>query len=130
MIGPTSRYAGLPVRVLESGTGPRTPYLSRRFLPAADSLPLLQEATVGQGDRLDLIASRTIGDPEQYWRICDANDAMNPVALLQPVGRRLRIPVPYPRQLGVSLPLSFADDPATMSAPLPLPAPTSSNGHS
>lgn len=112
MIGPTSRYAGLRVRVLDTGDGPGIPYLSRRFLPPGDSLPLLQETAVVQGDRLDLIAARTIGDPEQYWRICDANDAVNPVALLQPVGRRLRVPVPYPRQLGIALPLAFEDEPA------------------
>jgi hypothetical protein len=107
MIGPTSRYAGLQVRVLEAADSAPTPYLSRRFVPAATSLPLLQEVAVAQDDRLDLITARTLGDPEQFWRICDANDAMNPTALLAPVGRRLRVPVPYPRQAGLSLPLSL-----------------------
>ena len=31
-----------------------------------------------QGDRLDNIAARYLGDPEQFWRICDANGAMRP----------------------------------------------------
>ena len=40
------------------------------------------------GDRLDLITARTLGDPEQFWRICDANDALDPDDLAEP-GRRL-----------------------------------------
>ena len=34
-----------------------------------------------------------LGDPEQFWRICDANDAMRPDDLTAEVGRRLLIPV-------------------------------------
>ena len=28
------------------------------------------------GDRLDQIAARFLGDATQFWRVCDANDAM------------------------------------------------------
>jgi nucleoid-associated protein YgaU len=45
---------------------------------------------VKQSDRLDLIAARTLGDPLLFWRIADANDAMNPFDLL--TRRALRIP--------------------------------------
>jgi hypothetical protein len=69
-------------------------YWKRRFLPAGDTLPLLVEVTVTEGDRLDLIAARTIGDPEQFWRICDANDALNPFDLAEEPGRILRVPIP------------------------------------
>ena len=58
-------------------------YFSRRFLPPGSSMPLVMGVTVTQGDRLDLIAARTFGDPEQYWRICDANDALDPFERLQ-----------------------------------------------
>ena len=58
------------------------------------SLPLLVEITVNQGDRLDLITANTLGDPEQFWRICDANDAMHPGELTAVPGRRLRVAVP------------------------------------
>ena len=71
-------------------------YHARRFLPQGSLLPVAQEINVVEGERLDLIAFRTLGDPEQYWRICDANDAMNPRELLSRVGRRLRIPLPVP----------------------------------
>jgi hypothetical protein len=52
--------------------------------------------TVAQSDRLDLIASRTLGDSEQFWRVADANNAMHPLDLTEVVGRVLRIPLPQP----------------------------------
>ena len=57
-------------------------------------MPLLANVTVTQGDRLDLIAARTLGDAEQYWRICDANDALDPLDLTSTLGRVLRIAMP------------------------------------
>jgi nucleoid-associated protein YgaU len=56
-------------------------------------MPLLVEVTVTQGDRLDLITARTLGDPGQFWRICDANNTINPSDLIKP-GRILLVPVP------------------------------------
>ena len=47
-----------------------------------------------QGDRLDNITAQYLGDPEQFWRICDANDAMRPDELTETIGRRLRITLP------------------------------------
>ena len=38
----------------------------------------LQIVTIGAGDRLDNLAARYIGDPQQFWRLCDANGAMQP----------------------------------------------------
>jgi nucleoid-associated protein YgaU len=57
-------------------------------------MPLLVEVTVTEGDRLDLITARTLGDPEQFWRICDANNTMHPAALTAQPGQRVRVPVP------------------------------------
>ena len=37
---------------------------------------------VTPGDRLDLVANRIYGDPLMFWRLCDANDAMDPVRML------------------------------------------------
>ena len=34
--------------------------------------------TVQQGDRLDLIAAKYLGDPLMFWLICDANGAIAP----------------------------------------------------
>ena len=95
---PTSRYYGIETTVLESGGGPegayQIRYLKRRFVPAAERLSLLQEHTVEAGDRLDNITARYLGDPLQFWRVCDANNAMNPFDLCAEVGRRLRITLP------------------------------------
>ena len=55
---------------------------------------MLQEHVVGQGDRLDNITARYLGDPEQFWRVCDANRAMRPEELTEEIGRRLRITLP------------------------------------
>ena len=42
-------------------------YKERRFIPSAEKMKTLQEILFTAGDRLDLIASRTLGDPEQFW---------------------------------------------------------------
>ena len=94
MFEPTSRYYAIPTAVYVAPDGRESAYKRRRFPPRGAALPLLVEVVVGQGDRLDLIAARTLGDPEQFWRICDANDALNPADLTTPVGRTLRVPVP------------------------------------
>jgi hypothetical protein len=53
----------------------------------------LQEHVVTQGERLDNITALYLGDPEQFWRLCDANAAMQPEEL-EEISRRLRITLP------------------------------------
>ena len=84
MFEPTSRYYAIPTARLDLPGRAGVPYKRRRFLPPGESLPPLVEVTVAPGDRLDLITARTLGDPEQFWRVCDANDAMNPAELTPP----------------------------------------------
>lgn len=90
-----SRYAALAnaplVHVDERGR--EIPYVPRRILPRGDSMPTLAELAVGPGERLDLVAARGLGDPELFWRICDANDAMNPFDLVAECGGHLRVPL-------------------------------------
>lgn len=93
MFEPTSRYYALEDASLTIPDGHIITYKRRRFLPDGEKMPLLVEVTVTEGDRLDLITARTLGDPEQFWRICDANNAMNPSDLVE-LGRVLRVPVP------------------------------------
>ena len=87
-IAETSRYFSVSRGRTKDGIA----YLRRRFLPQASMIPALQAAKVQAADRLDLIAYRTLGDPEQAWRIADANDAMNPPDLL--LRPTLRVPLP------------------------------------
>jgi hypothetical protein len=90
----TSRYHGLDTATLETAQRKTIVYLRRRFVPSAERFQLLQEHTVMQGERLDNIAARYLGDPESFWQICDANNAMRPEELTQTIGRRLRITLP------------------------------------
>jgi hypothetical protein len=96
MFEPSSRYYRIETVTYTLPDGRLVSYKRRRFVPKGDEMPLLTEVTVTQGERLDLIAARTLGDPEAFWRICDANDAIDPLELLEPLGRRLRIPLPQP----------------------------------
>ena len=89
-----SRYNGIDTEKMETGNGRTIIYLRRRFVPPPESFALLQEHTVIQDDRLDNLATRYIGDPEQFWRLCDANAAMRPEELTETTGRRLRITMP------------------------------------
>jgi len=89
-----SRYYSVDTTVYENEDGRQITYVKRRFLPRGEDLTLLVEVTISEGDRLDLMAHRTLGSSEASWWICDANDAMNPADLLADTGERLRIPIP------------------------------------
>jgi len=89
-----SRYYAIDTDTLTLPDGRSVVYLRRRMLPRGDSLMLLMETSVADGERLDQIAARTLGDPLHFWQICDANDAMDPLELEQQTGRRLRVPLP------------------------------------
>ncbi len=91
---PESRYHGIPALQLTQPDGTDIAYLKRRFVPPPENFALQQEHMVTSGDRLDNLAARYIGNPTQYWRICDANGAIRPDELTDTVGRRLRITLP------------------------------------
>lgn len=91
MFDHTSRYYGLDTATLITPEGRHISYKRRRFLPQAETLSPVLEVRVKEGDRLDTLAANLLGDPEQYWQICDANNAMNPFELTTKVGRTLRI---------------------------------------
>lgn len=94
MFDATSRYARLPVLTLEREGRDPLPYVARRFVPAGSSLQTLAEVPVQSDDRPDLITSRTLGDPLQFWRVADANDVLDPGELTDEPGQRIRVPVP------------------------------------
>lgn len=90
----TSRYHGIDTTTLETVEGRTIIYLRRRFIPPPVQFALLQEHTVSQGDRLDNLAAHYLGNPEQFWRLCDANGAMDPNELTECAGKTLRITLP------------------------------------
>lgn len=94
VFGSNSRYVNTPTAKLVLADGTELTYLRRRFVPQPETLFLRQEHVVVEGDRIDNIAARYLGDPEIYWLICDANRAMRPASLTEEIGRRLRITLP------------------------------------
>ena len=93
LFAPTSRYYGLDTTAILQQGRP-VAYVLRRFVPPPERLQLLQQHTVMQGDRLDNIAAKYLGDPTLFWQLCDANGAMRPWELVETVGRKLRITMP------------------------------------
>ncbi|MEM1177003.1 MAG: hypothetical protein AAGM22_01565 [Acidobacteriota bacterium] len=94
MFSKSSRYAPIPDLEIRDDVGRIVRYKARRFLPQAGRIPAKGGAVVRQGDRLDLIAARTLGQSQFFWRIADANDAMDPFQLTARSNRTLRVPVP------------------------------------
>jgi hypothetical protein len=94
MFSVNSRYLNIATAEYQSRAGKQYVYLRRRFLPAVENFDLLLEHVVTQGERVDNIAAEFLGDPELFWRLCDANGAMRPEELTETVGRRLRITLP------------------------------------
>jgi hypothetical protein len=60
-----------------------------RFVP---DTPGRLSHLVADHDRVDLLADRYLGDPERYWRICDANRVLWPPDLLARPGRPIDVP--------------------------------------
>ena len=88
MFASTSRYAALETATVTvpqpDGTGREVRYARRRLLPPVDRHTTLVEHTVAAGERLDLLAARYLGDPAQFWRLCDATGALRPEELEVP----------------------------------------------
>lgn len=89
----TSRYYTIETTTLETPDGKTIRYLRRRFLPLVERFTVIQEYTVTEGDRLDVISARFLGDPEQFWRLCDANPIQEPEEL-EKVGYQIRLTMP------------------------------------
>ncbi len=92
---PNSRYDGVPLaRLVRSADDAGVPYVLRRFIPQRRDIGIAAEHVVTSGERPDLLASQSLGDPELYWRIADANAATDPFELSDTPGARVRIPQP------------------------------------
>lgn len=98
-----SRYEGVPEAELVTadarGEGRTIRYKRIRFIPdtggtgagtGAGTVPY----RVQPDDRPDLVAYKTAGDPELFWRLCDANRVMRPDELTEEPGSLIRIPAP------------------------------------
>lgn len=91
-----SRYYGTGTLSYVSPQGETVAYLAQRIVPqpGAPNFATVAQHTVRQGDRLDLIAAKYLGDPLIFWLICDANGAIDPRELVATPGRVLNITTP------------------------------------
>lgn len=91
----TSRYFQIEIGQYQSGPQAQPiAYVRRRFLPSPERFSPIGSYTVTEGDRLDNITAAFLGDPEQFWRVCDANNALSPSGLTATLGRVLQITLP------------------------------------
>lgn len=91
-----SRYYGSATLTYTTPTGQAIAYLAQRIVPqpGTPNFATIAQHTVRQGDRLDLIAAKYLGDPLIFWLICDANGAIDPIDLVDTVGTVLDITTP------------------------------------
>lgn len=97
---PNSRYRNVPLVTRVAPDGTQETFVARRIIPAMERYRALDRRRTQGASRIDDVAAAAYGDPEQYWRICDANGDAEPALATQPDGRLLLIP----------LPLEIADD--------------------
>jgi len=91
-----SRYYGSSTLTYITPDGQTVTYLARRFVPqpGPPNFATVAQHTVHQGDRLDLIAAKYLGDPLMFWLICDANGATEPDQLVATPGSVINITTP------------------------------------
>lgn len=87
-----SRYENIIEAVLTARDGRTIRYKRMRFIPQGPPPRLF--TSVEQGEKPDLLAFRTIGDPEQFWRLCDLNLTRRPVDLTAESGAAVAVPAP------------------------------------
>lgn len=95
MTDPQSRYARTPVTQYTTPEGRRVACFSPRLVPLGRTLPVLGTIEITPLDRIDRLAARALGDPRQFWRLCDANDVIDPIAFAQAPGDVI-VPEPEP----------------------------------
>lgn len=97
MFETNSRYYNIQTATLTvtdpDGRSREIRYVLRRFIPPPEDMTILVEHAVTQGERLDNITARYLADPTQFWRVCDANDVLEPEEL-ESTGRVIKIAMP------------------------------------
>jgi hypothetical protein len=95
-----SRYDGAQVASAAAGDGAGATREVAYLVPRTPRDPVaavpLAWHRVAADDRADLVAHRYLGDPQAWWRICDANAALDPDALIgqENEGRVIVVGVP------------------------------------
>lgn len=89
-----SRYNASHIRTYTTPAGDSVAFAGRRIIPEQDRYQALDRHRATAAERIDQVADAFYGDPEQYWRICDANGVERPALALDPPGKLLVIPIP------------------------------------
>ena len=94
MLDETSRYFTLPTATAtihnSDGTQRDVRYVQQRIIPQQNASPTIVEHTVTQGERVDNITARYLGDPLLFWQLCDTNNVLSPEDL-ERVGTVLKV---------------------------------------
>ncbi|MFM0225684.1 LysM domain-containing protein [Paraburkholderia dipogonis] len=90
---PNSRYYTTETTEFVQPDFTRVVYLRRRFVPDPSRFVTMQEYRVMEGDHIDRMAAAVLGDPQQFWRLPDANGDLD-ARDLEEVGRRIRLTLP------------------------------------
>jgi hypothetical protein len=83
MFDSKSRYSDTRVKTLKI-TLPDArvvAYKEVRMSPPSAATLSTKEMVSLPGERLDQLSARALGDPELFWKICDANLVMDPLTL-------------------------------------------------
>jgi hypothetical protein len=91
---PTSRYANVETTEHTTPQGETVRHFRRRFIPPVERFQTIAEHTVIEGERPDTLAAQALGDPEQSWRLADANGVMRPEEMTDTPGTVVRITLP------------------------------------
>jgi hypothetical protein len=98
MFEPTSRYYNIETTSMTVTTGDgdlrEVRYLKRRFISSSEGMATLVEHRVAQGERLDNITARYLGDATQFWHVADANNVLRPEELTEEIGAMIKITLP------------------------------------
>lgn len=98
MFDPTSRYYPIETATLNvtdaDGLSRSIAYKRRRFIPPLADATRVLEHRFAAAERLDTITARYLGDPTQFWQICDANLVLRPEELETEVGRTIHVALP------------------------------------
>lgn len=88
MFLPNSRYANVATVETTASSGEKVIALKLRRLTPVRGEP----QQVVSGDRLDLIAQASLGDATRFWRVADANTALDGRTLVEEPGDTLDVP--------------------------------------
>jgi len=91
-----SRYAACALLTTTRGDGRSIGYLAPRIAPRVADMSIAGHIDRRPSDRVDRLAARALSDPRLFWRVCDANGALDPLEFGSAGAGRVAVPQPVP----------------------------------